>query len=73
MPLPTFTLRRLIEAGCHFGHTTRRWNPKMDPFLYGVRDGVHIIDLQQTVPLLYRSMQAVDDVVDAEFEDVGKK
>ncbi|WP_041793648.1 30S ribosomal protein S2 [Pararhodospirillum photometricum] len=65
MALPTFTMRQLIEAGCHFGHNTRRWNPKMAPYLYGQRDNVHIIDLQQTVPLLYRSMQAVRDVAAA--------
>lgn len=63
MTLPTFSMRQLIEAGCHFGHNTRRWNPKMYSYLYGVRDGVHIIDLQQTVPLLHRAMQAVHDVV----------
>lgn len=63
MSLPTFSMRQLIEAGCHFGHNTRRWNPKMDSFLYGVRDGIHIIDLQQTVPLLHRAMQAVHDAV----------
>ncbi|GAA0570234.1 30S ribosomal protein S2 [Caenispirillum bisanense] len=63
MALPTFTLRHLIEAGCHFGHNTRRWNPRMAPYLYGVRDGVHIIDLQQTVPMLHRAMEAVRDVV----------
>ncbi len=59
MALPTFTMRQLVEAGCHFGHNTRRWNPKMAPYLYGVRDNIHIIDLQQTVPLLHRAMQAV--------------
>lgn len=63
MALPTFTLRQMIESGCHFGHNTRRWNPRMAPYLYGVRDGVHIIDLQQTVPMLYRAMEAVRDVV----------
>ncbi|MBK1663294.1 30S ribosomal protein S2 [Rhodospirillum rubrum] len=62
MALPTFSMRQLIEAGCHFGHNTRRWNPKMAPYLYGQRDNVHIIDLQQTVPMLYRAMQAVRDV-----------
>jgi small subunit ribosomal protein S2 len=63
MSLPTFTMRQLIEAGAHFGHNTRRWNPKMAPYLYGVRNGIHIIDLQQTVPQLHRAMQAVRDVV----------
>jgi small subunit ribosomal protein S2 len=63
MALPTFTMRQLIEAGVHFGHNTRRWNPKMAPHLFGVRNGIHIIDLQQTVPQLHRGMQAVRDVV----------
>lgn len=62
MALPTFTLRQLVEAGCHFGHNTRRWNPRMKPYLYGVRDGVHIIDLQQTVPMLQRAMEKVREV-----------
>ncbi len=62
MSLPTFTMRQLLEAGVHFGHHTRRWNPKMEPYLYGVRNGIHIIDLQQTVPLLYRAMESVRDV-----------
>ena len=48
MTVPTFSMRQLLEAGVHFGHQTHRWNPKMDPFLFGVRNGIHIIDLQQT-------------------------
>ncbi len=52
MALPTFTMRQLLEAGVHFGHHTRRWNPKMAPYIFGVRNGIHIIDLQQTVPML---------------------
>ena len=63
--IPSFTMRQLIEAGVHFGHNTRRWNPKMAPHLFGVRNGIHIIDLQQTVPALHRGMQAVRDVVAA--------
>jgi small subunit ribosomal protein S2 len=63
MALPTFTMRQLLEAGVHFGHVTRRWNPKMEEYIFGVRQGVHIIDLQQTVPMLYRAMQAVNEVV----------
>lgn len=62
MALPTFTLRQLVESGCHFGHSTRRWNPRMAPFLYGIRDGVHIIDLQQTLPMLQRAMEKVREV-----------
>ena len=63
MALPTFTMRQLLEAGVHFGHQTRRWNPKMTPYLFGVRNDSHIIDLQQTVPLLYRALETVRDVV----------
>ncbi len=63
MALPTFNMSQLIQAGVHFGHNTRRWNPKMAPFLFGSRDNIHIIDLQQTVPMLYRAMQAVQQVV----------
>jgi small subunit ribosomal protein S2 len=63
MSLPTFTMRQLLEAGVHFGHHTRRWNPKMQPFLFGVRNGIHIIDLEQTVPMLHRALEAVRGVV----------
>lgn len=63
MALPSFTMRQLLEAGVHFGHNTRRWNPKMAPFLFGARNGIHIIDLGQTVPMLSRAMEAVRDVV----------
>jgi small subunit ribosomal protein S2 len=58
-----FTLRQLMEAGVHFGHNTRRWNPKMAPFLFGARNGVHIIDLDQTRPMLYRALEAVTATV----------
>ena len=63
MALPAFTMRRLLEAGVHFGHNTRRWNPRMEPYLFGSRNGIHIIDLQQTAPMLYAAMRAVRDVV----------
>ena len=63
MALPTFTMRQLLEAGVHFGHVTRRWNPRMEGYIFGSRQGIHILDLQQTVPLLYRAMQAVSDIV----------
>jgi small subunit ribosomal protein S2 len=62
MAIPDFTMRQLLEAGVHFGHHTRRWNPKMAPYLFGVRNGVHIIDLEQTVPMLHRALQSVRDV-----------
>ena len=58
-------MRQLLEAGVHFGHQTRRWNPKMEPYLFGVRNGVHIIDLTQTVPLLHRALVATRDVAAA--------
>ena len=63
MALPTFTMRQLLEAGVHFGHQTKRWNPRMSPYIFGVRNGVHILDLQQTVPALHRALSAVRDVV----------
>ena len=65
MAMPDFTMRQLLEAGVHFGHHTRRWNPRMAPFLYGTRNQVHIIDLQQTVPMLDRALRAVRDVTAA--------
>ena len=63
MGLPVFSMRQLLEAGVHFGHNTRRWDPRMAPYLYGSRNGIHIIDLQQTVPLLHQAMVAVRDIV----------
>src|SRR5437762_3272263 len=63
MALPDFTMRQLLEAGVHFGHHTRRWNPKMAPYIYGVRNGIHIIDLEQTVPLLRQGLEAIREVV----------
>lgn len=65
MSLPNFTMKDLIKAGVHFGHNTRRWNPKMKPFIYGTRDKVHIIDLQKTVPLMYRALQEVKEISSA--------
>lgn len=62
MALPTFTMRQLMEAGVHFGHHTRRWNPKMKPYIFGARNDIHILNLQETVPMLHRAMQAVRDV-----------
>ena len=62
MAIPAFSMRQLLEAGVHFGHQTRRWNPKMAPYIFGVRNNIHIIDLQQTVPLLQRALQVVRDV-----------
>ncbi len=63
MAIPTYTMRQLLEAGVHFGHHTRRWNPKMAPYIFGVRNGIHIVDLEQTVPLLHQGLAAIRDVV----------
>ncbi len=60
MPLP---LRSLLDAGVHFGHQTKRWNPKMRPFIYGARNGIHIIDLDQTARLFARAYNFVVDTV----------
>jgi small subunit ribosomal protein S2 len=62
MSIPTFTMRQLMESGVHYGHHTRRWNPKMAPYIFGVREGVHILDLSQTVPALNRALEAIREV-----------
>lgn len=56
MNVAEFSMRQLLDAGIHFGHQSHRWNPKMKPYLFGVRNGIHIIDLQQTVPLLHNAL-----------------
>jgi small subunit ribosomal protein S2 len=63
MALPEFTLRQLLEAGVHFGHQTQRWNPRMGPFIYGQRNGIHIMDLTQTVPMLDQALNAIRETV----------
>lgn len=63
MALPEFTMRGLLESGAHFGHQSHRWNPKMEPFIFGARNNIHIIDLAQTVPLLHQALKAVSDTV----------
>jgi len=63
MALPEFTMRQLLEAGVHFGHHTRRWNPKMREYIFGVRNDVHIIDLQQTVPMLNEALKSLREIV----------
>ncbi len=62
MAMPEFSMRQLLEAGVHFGHNTRRWNPQMEPYIFGVRNKVHILDLQQTVPMLHAALAAVREV-----------
>ena len=63
MALPEFSLRQLLEAGVHFGHQTHRWNPRMDQYIYGSRNGIHIMDLTQTVPLLDQALNVVRETV----------
>ena len=63
MAMPQFTMRQLLEAGVHFGHQTRRWNPKMQSYIFGERNDVHIIDLQQTVPIMRNVLQQIRDIV----------
>ena len=58
-----FTMRQLLEAGVHFGHQTQRWNPRMQEFIYGSRNGIHIMDLTQTVPMLDAALNAVQETV----------
>ncbi len=62
MTLPAFTMRQMIEAGVHFGHHARRWNPQMAPYIYGKKDNVHIIDLRKTYPMLYTALNTARDV-----------
>ncbi|MEP4198027.1 MAG: 30S ribosomal protein S2 [Aliishimia sp.] len=63
MALPEFTMRQLLEAGVHFGHQTQRWNPKMGQYIYGDRNGIHIMDLTQTVPMLDAALKIIRDTV----------
>ncbi len=59
----SFSMRQLLEAGVHYGHVTRKWNPKIAPYIFGKRNGIHIIDLEQTVPMLQRALDIITDVV----------
>ena len=63
MALPEFSMRQLLEAGVHFGHQTARWNPKMGEFIYGDRNGIHILDLTQTVPMLDAALNVIRETV----------
>ena len=68
MSSPTFTMRQLLEAGVHFGHHTRRWNPKMEPYIFGKRNSIHIINLEKTVPMLHEALDAIQSIA----KDGGK-
>lgn len=63
MTMPTVQMKDLLQAGVHFGHHTRRWNPKMHQYIFGVRNGIHIMDLQQTTPMMGQALQAMRDIV----------
>ncbi|MEW9855482.1 30S ribosomal protein S2 [Novosphingobium sp. M1R2S20] len=65
MAAPVVTMQELIEAGAHFGHQTHRWNPRMKPYIFGARNGIHIIDLSQTVPLMARALDFISSTVQA--------
>ncbi|MGK6319914.1 30S ribosomal protein S2 [Sphingomonas sp. DT-204] len=65
MAAPVVTMQQLLESGAHFGHQTHRWNPKMKPYIFGDRNGVHILDLSQTVPLFARALEFVASTVAA--------
>ena len=73
--IPTFTMRQLLEAGVHFGHHTRRWNPKMEPYIFGKRNSIHIINLEKTVPMLYEALEAIQSIAKngGKFLFVGTK
>ena len=75
MSIPTFTMRQLLEAGVHFGHHTRRWNPKMSPYIFGKRNNIHIINLEKTVPMLYEALEAIQSIAKSggKFLFVGTK
>ena len=75
MTIPTFTMRQLLEAGVHFGHHTRRWNPKMEPYIFGKRNNIHIINLEKTVPMLYEALEAIQSIAKhgGKFLFVGTK
>ncbi len=75
MTIPTFTMRQLLEAGVHFGHHTRRWNPKMDPYIFGKRNNIHILNLEKTVPMLHEALKAINSIAKngGQFLFVGTK
>jgi len=65
MAAPVVSLQQLIEAGAHFGHQTHRWNPRMKPYIFGARNGIHILDLSQTVPLMARALDFISGTIQA--------
>src|SRR6202047_1805003 len=63
MSVPDCSMRQLLESGAHFGHQSHRWNPKMERYIFGSRNSIHIVDLAQTVPLLHQALKVVSDTV----------
>ena len=63
MALPQFTISELLGAGVHFGHRSFRWNPKLKSYIFGIRNGIHVIDLQQTVPLMFNALSTIEATV----------
>ena len=75
MEIPNFNLKELIECGVHFGHKTQKWNPKMEQFIFGKRNNIHIINLEKTVPMLYEALEAIQSIAKngGKFLFVGTK
>jgi small subunit ribosomal protein S2 len=65
MSLPDYNMRQLLEAGVHFGHQTQRWNPKKAPYIFGDRNGIHIMDLSKSVPLLHQALVLIEETIAA--------
>ena len=63
MNLPEITIEELLESGVHFGHNVRRWNPKMEEYIFGVRNNIHIFDLRLTAPLINKALEKLHDVI----------
>ena len=62
MNLPEITIEELLESGVHFGHNVRRWNPKMEEYIFGQRNNIHIIDLEKTMPMLYNALEVLHNI-----------
>ena len=60
--MSNLTIKQLLEAGVHFGHQTKRWNPKMKPYIFGARNGIYIIDLQKTLKMFKEAYNFVKEV-----------
>ena len=70
--MATISMKELLEAGVHFGHVTRKWHPKMKRYIFGVRNGIHIIDLQHTLREFKKASQELQDTIEREVEDIKR-